>query len=221
MFFGGPSERLYIFGEGVDMHISEGILSAGTCLAGYCGTAVFTAWGLKKTDRGKIPATALMGAAFFTSSLIHFRIGVTSVHLTLLGLTSIILGPSSILAIVSGLFFQAIMFQHGGITTLGINGLIMIIPVLIGQLFFRALTKERQGNKVFVSICAGIVSGFILLMATALTALIVMAGGDSFMGIAAFFTIGNSILAIAEGLISVVIVNRLMKIKPEMIGSWV
>lgn len=202
------------------MHISEGILSTGTCLAGYGGTALLTAWGLKKTHRDQIPRTALMGAAFFTASLIHFKVGVTSVHLTLLGLTSIILGRSAIPAIAAGLFFQAVMFQHGGITTLGINGLIMIIPALLGQGLFRAMTSSRKDKKGYVAVCAGFVSGLMLLGATALAAFIIMTGGESFKGIAAFFTIGNVILAGIEGLLTAVILSRLMRIKPEMIGSW-
>lgn len=202
------------------MHISDGILGAAPTLAGYAGTALFLAWGLKKTEREKIPATALMGAAFFAASLIHFKIGVTSVHLTLLGLTSIILGLSAIPAIVAGLFFQAVMFQHGGITTLGINGLIMIIPAVAGQYLFKKITEKKKKNRGFVALSAGIISALILLGATILAALVILLGGEAFKGIAMFFTVGNSVLALIEGVITGFIVNRLLKIKPEIIGSW-
>lgn len=202
------------------MHISEGILGAGPTLAGYAGTALLLAWGLKHTDREEIPATALMGAAFFTASLIHFKIGITSVHLTLLGLTAIILGRAAIPAIVAGLFFQALMFQHGGITTLGINGLIMILPALAGQYLFKKMTDRRRDNNKYVAISAGLISAFILLCATVLTALVILLNGEAFKGIAMFFSIGNTVLALVEGVITAFIVGRLLKIKPEIIASW-
>lgn len=202
------------------MHISEGIIDIGPCLAGYGGTALLLAWGLKKTDKEKIPLTALMGAAFFAASLIHFRIGITSVHLTLLGLTTLVLGLSAIPAIVAGLLFQAIMFQHGGITTLGINSLIMLIPSVLGYFLFRGLSKKKREDKTYLTILSGIVSSCILLGATVLAALIILANGEEFRGIATFFTIGNLILAAVEGVISAFIINRILKIKPEMIKLW-
>lgn len=202
------------------MHISEGILGAGTCLAGYGGTAVLTAWGLKKTTREKIPATAVMGAAFFAASLIHFKVGVTSVHLTLLGLTAIVLGAPAVPAIIAGLFFQAVMFQHGGITTLGVNGVIMAGPALAGQYLFRKITASKKENRRFVSITAGLVSALVLLSATVLAALVILVSGEEFRGIALFFTAGNLVLSVIEGIITAFIVSRILKIKPEMIGSW-
>jgi len=126
------------------MHISEGILPVGFNIAGYLGTAALSAYGLKQTQNEDIPAVAVMGAAFFTASLIHFKIGVTSVHLTLLGLTAIILGIKAIPAILAGLFFQAVLFQHGGISTLGVNALIMMIPALLCQFTFSLLTGEKK-----------------------------------------------------------------------------
>lgn len=202
------------------MHISEGILSTGFCLSGYAGTALLTAFGLKHTKNDHIPAVAVMGAAFFTASLIHFKIGVTSVHLTLLGLTAIILGVRSLPAILAGLFFQTVLFQHGGISTLGINGLIMMVPALFCQSAFRALTGINRRNSLYVSLIAGSLTFISVLLATILAAGILLLSGDGFMGIAAIFSLSNSVLALVEGIITGIVVNRLLKIKPEMILSW-
>lgn len=202
------------------MHIAEGILPVTFNIAGYAGTSILTAYGLKKTKSEHIPAVAVMGAAFFTASLIHFKIGMTSVHLTLIGLTAIILGVKAIPAILAGLFFQAVLFQHGGISTLGVNALVMTIPALFCQGFFSLLTKNRKTNFVYVSTAAGILTFFSVLLATGLAACTLYLSGDEFLGIAALFTISNSSLALVEGVMTGIIISRLLKIKPEMILSW-
>jgi cobalt/nickel transport system permease protein len=202
------------------MHISEGILPLSYCIGGYIGAAGLAAYGLKKTENEDVPAIAVMGAAFFTASLIHFKLGVTSVHLTLIGLTAIILGKTSILAILSGLFFQAVLFQHGGISTLGVNGMIMVIPALFCQYGFARLTKHRFGSQLFVSLAAAGLTFLSVLMATALAAIVIILNGKEFAGIAALFTISNSVLALVEALITGIVIHRLLKIKPEMIHSW-
>lgn len=202
------------------MHISEGILDISVCAGGYALAAGLTAYALKKTDRDKIPAIAVMGAAFFTASLIHFKVGVTSVHLTLLGLTALILGNSSLLAILSGMFFQAVMFQHGGISSLGVNSVVMMLPALTIQYFFRILTVKKQNKPLYVSVVAGVLTFFAIIWATVMVVLILIFSGEELAGIAVLFSISNSVLALVEGLMTGVIIHRLIKIKPEMIHSW-
>lgn len=202
------------------MHISEGILPVSLCIAGYGGTAVLTAFGLKKTEQDHIPAIAVMGAAFFTASLIHFKIGVSSVHLTLIGLTAIILGYRAIPAILAGLFFQAVLFQHGGISTLGVNALIMMTSALFCHLLFTGLTKGKRNNPLYISTVAGGATLLAVLLATMLTSSVLIISGDEFAGLAALFTVSNAALALVEGVLTGIIVARLLKIKPEMILTW-
>ena len=202
------------------MHISDGILPISYCIAGFAGAAGLTAYELKNTKNREIPSVAVMGAAFFAASLIHFKIGVTSVHLTLLGLTALILGRKAILAILSGLFFQAVLFQHGGISTLGVNAIVMMIPALLCQWGFRVLTTKRREKSAYVAIIAGFITFLTVILATMLAATVLLLSGEGFLGIAALFTISNSALALVEGFITGIVVSRLLKIKPEMIHSW-
>jgi cobalt/nickel transport system permease protein len=113
------------------MHISEGVLSTPVIIGGYAVSAGLTAAALKRVRRHEIPKIAIMGAAFFVSSLLHFKVGITSVHLTLAGLVGIVLGPPAVLALLAGLFFQAVMFQHGGLSTLGVNTVIFAVPAML------------------------------------------------------------------------------------------
>ncbi|MBW1888008.1 MAG: cobalt transporter CbiM, partial [Deltaproteobacteria bacterium] len=113
------------------MHISEGILSTPVLISGAVLATAGTAVGLKKLDYERIPHVAILSAAFFVASLIHVPIGPSSVHLILNGLMGLFLGWVVFPAILIGLILQAILFQFGGLTTLGVNTILMGLPAFI------------------------------------------------------------------------------------------
>jgi ABC-type Co2+ transport system permease subunit len=88
-----------------------------------------------------IAALALLTAAFFVASLVHVRVGPTSVHLLLNGLVGVVLGWRAALAIPAGLFLQAALIGHGGFTTLGVNSCVMVLPALLAWLVFDGLRR--------------------------------------------------------------------------------
>jgi cobalt/nickel transport system permease protein len=95
----------------------------------------------------EIPRIALLTAAFFVASLIHIRVGPTSVHLLLNGLVGVILGRRAGLAIPVGLALQAALLGHGGFSSLGVNACVMTFPALMaGGLFgvFRRLADAQH-----------------------------------------------------------------------------
>ena len=59
--------------------------------------------------------------AFFVGSFVHVPIGLSSAHLILNGLLGAILGWAAFPAILTALLLQAVLFQFGGITVLGVN----------------------------------------------------------------------------------------------------
>ena len=71
---------------------------------------------------------AILAAAFFVGSLIHVPIGPSSVHLILNGLLGMLLGWAAFPSIFVALMLQAILFQYGGITVLGVNTFKIIVP---------------------------------------------------------------------------------------------
>ena len=124
------------------MHIPDGILPLPVTGAGYAVTAATTWYSIRKIRqredyRRDIPKASLLTAAFFVASWIHIPIPPTSVHLVLNGLLGALLGYYAFPAILIGLFFQAVMFGHGGLTTLGINAVIMGVPAIIAHQIFR------------------------------------------------------------------------------------
>ncbi|MBT4287966.1 MAG: cobalamin biosynthesis protein CbiM, partial [Deltaproteobacteria bacterium] len=102
------------------MHISEGILSAPVLIGGTLITLVGAGIGFKKIDADQLPKAGVLSASFFVASLIHVPVGAASIHLTLNGLIGILLGWGAIPVILVALLLQAVLFQFGGITTLGV-----------------------------------------------------------------------------------------------------
>ncbi len=126
------------------MHISEGVLSAPVLITGAALAAAGISVGLKKMDYEKIPQVAVLSSAFFVASLIHVPIGPSSVHLILNGINGLLLGWLCSPSILVALALQAILFQFGGITILGVNTVTMALPGLICYyLFSRLVNKER------------------------------------------------------------------------------
>ena len=123
------------------MHIPD-ILPAPVAIAGYGLTGLTTWLCLKRIDRlpdpqAQVPKASLLTAAFFVASWIHVPTPLASVHFILNGLLGVLLGWFAFPAILIGLLFQAVMFQHGGLSTLGVNALVMGIPALMAHFTFQ------------------------------------------------------------------------------------
>jgi len=124
------------------VHIPDGILPISVNAGGYAATAAVTWYSIRKikqkeNPREGIPKASLLTAAFFVVSWIHIPVPPTSVHLVLNGLLGALLGYYAFPAIRIGLFFQAVMFGHGGLTTLGVNAVIMGLPAILAYYIFR------------------------------------------------------------------------------------
>ncbi len=128
------------------MHLPDGVLPLPVTLGGYLASFLLAAWSIRRLRAARdpyreVPRAALLTAAFFVASLIHFPLPPVSVHLLLNGLLGVILGWFAFPAILVGLFLQAVMFGHGGVTTLGINALILGLPALAAFALFRLHTR--------------------------------------------------------------------------------
>src|SRR6266581_2825350 len=96
------------------VHISDGVLTAPWLVGGFVLAALLLALAALRIRDEEIPRIAILTAAFFVSSLIHIRVGPTSIHLLLTGLVGVLLGPRAPLAIFVGLVLQATLIGHGG-----------------------------------------------------------------------------------------------------------
>jgi cobalt/nickel transport system permease protein len=124
------------------VHISDGVLTRPWEAAGFVGAALLVVLGSCRIRDEEIPQIALLTAGFFVASLIRLPVGVfSSIHLLLNGLMGVLLGRRAGLAIPVGLFLQAVLFQHGGYYTLGINSCVMALPALLAWQLFAVLQR--------------------------------------------------------------------------------
>jgi cobalt/nickel transport system permease protein len=79
-------------------------------------------------EHKEVPKVAILSSVFFVASLIHVPLGPSSVHLILNGIMGVLLGWTAFPAILVALALQGVLFQFGGITTLGVNTLNMALP---------------------------------------------------------------------------------------------
>ena len=182
------------------MHISEGVLPGWCLAAGWVLTAGGLYLGLKSIDGKRIPRTALLSAAFFIASLIHVPIGVTSVHLLLNGLAGALLGWAVFPALFIALLFQALLFQFGGITVLGVNTFNMAFPgVLAYYLAKPLLRKGTTGSLVAAGVLVALVGVF---TAATFVSAELMSIGSAFLRTAELAFVAHVPIAVVESFIN-------------------
>lgn len=123
------------------VHISDGVLARNWILGGWLLAGLLVVWAAWRIRDEEIPQVALLTAAFFVASLLHIPMGPTSAHLLLNGLVGIVLGRRAMLAIPVGLFLQAVLIGHGGLTTLGVNSCVMGLPALLAWGLFAGIRR--------------------------------------------------------------------------------
>lgn len=199
------------------MHISEGVLSAPVLGSGMVLAAAATAAGLKKLKEDKIPQAAILSAAFFVASLIHVPIGPSSAHLILNGILGLMLGWVAFPAILIALLLQGVLFQFGGITTLGVNTVIMATPAVVCYYLFAGFVHKPGMISYAASFACGFLSVFFssLLVGTAL-----MFTQESFLEVAWAVIIAHLPVMFIEGLVAVFCVSFLKKVQPELLPEW-
>jgi cobalt/nickel transport system permease protein len=196
------------------MHISEGVLSAPVLLSGLALTAAGTAIGLKKLDYDQIAKAGMLSAAFFVASLIHVPLGPSNVHLILNGIVGLLLGWAAFPAILVALILQAVIFQFGGITTLGVNSIIMALPAVICYALFSPLIHRQNPVTMMAAFACGFISVF---LGAVLVGLGLVFTEENFFDLATIVIVAHLPVMIIEGLVTALCVAFLKKVQPEML----
>ena len=212
------------------MHIMEGYLPAGYCVAWGVICLPFLIAGFislrnkVKENRRNLVLIAMSGAFIFVISSLKIPSGTGSCsHMTGTGLGAILFGPSavSILGIIV-LVFQAVLLAHGGLTTLGANTFSMAIAgPLVSFGIYKLCTHTKMNRKagIFLAALAGdlftyCVTSIQLALAYPSEAGGVAASAVKFLGV---FAPTQLPLAVIEGILTVVIVIGLETYaKPEL-----
>ncbi len=198
------------------MHISEGVLSPPILIGGAALAVVGVAIGLKKTKQEDIPKVALLSSAFFVASFIHVPIGPSSAHLILNGLNGLLLGWAAFPSMLVALFMQAVLFQFGGITVLGVNTFNMAFPAVMCRFLFSRMIFS--GNNA-VSVTGAFLCGALPVMLSGLlVAAELVFTEESFVQTARLIVVAHLPIMIVEGLIAVGAISFIKKVKPEILG---
>lgn len=201
------------------VHISDGVLSTPWWIAGFVVAAILLLPAIIRVADEEIPRIGLLTAAFFVASSIHVKVGGASVHLLLNSLVGVVLGRRAPLAVAVGLLLQAWLLGHGGFTTLGINAAVIAAPALLASVVFRLLAGRRGLPGRRRAFWAGAATGFVTVVLTAgLNSVVLIAGGvANWAIIAAPQFVIYLLLAVIEGLILGVVVEFLVRVKPDLL----
>ena len=197
------------------MHISEGVLNAPVIISSAGLALAGTAIGLKQMDYDRVAHVGVLSAGFFVTSLIHFNIGPASAHLILNGLLGLVLGWTAFPAILVALILQAIFFQFGGLTTLGINTLIMALPAVACYYLFGAMVKKSHTRIMPAAFACGSLS---VLVSALILGLALVLAQKNFWTVSGIIIVANIPVMIIEGFVTAFCVAFIKKVSPEMLA---
>ena len=191
------------------MHIADGILPVEVSIAADVLAVGLVYVGGRKLETEEIPRMGIFAAALFIVSLIHFPIGATSIHLGLYGLAGLLFGLRSIPIIFVILLFQSLIFQHGGLLSVGINTLTMGS----GALAAWGIWSSFKFYKQIKSFLCGFLG--ILIPAIFISVIFIISNYGKGM---AFIVSVYIPAAVIEGLLTMVIFNYFNKVRPEILS---
>jgi cobalt/nickel transport system permease protein len=204
------------------MHIMEGFLPPAHCLGWAAAAAPFVVHGAVKLRRimreqpqMRFTLAAAGAFTFVLSALKMPSVTGSCSHPTGTGLGAVLFGPP-VMAVLGAivLLFQALLLAHGGITTLGANIFSMAI---VGPWVSYGLWRLCQslGWSIAIGVFIGATLGDLATYVTTSVQLALAypdaASGylGAFLKFAGIFAITQVPLAIAEGFLTVVVMNAL------------
>lgn len=190
------------------MHIADGILPVEVSIAADAVALGLVYIGGRKVETEEIPRMGIFAAALFIVSLINFPMGATSIHLGLYGLAGLLFGRRAIPIIFVDLLFQALIFQHGGLLSIGMNTLTMGSGALAAWGIWKLPGLHKQVKSFFCGLLG------VLIPAAFIAVIFVLSDYGKGMG---FIITVYLPAAVIEGIITVAIYNYFKKIKPEII----
>lgn len=214
------------------MHIPDGILPAQVCVGGYAIAGGITWYTLRQIrlrsdPQEDIPKAALLAAAFFVGSSLSIPIPPASVHLVLNGLLGALLGWYAWPAILIGLLLQAVLIGHGGLTTLGVDAVMMGVPALLAAQVFHLRHRVvpplkpnwSAGMFGFLSGAIGVGLAAVLFFALILFTLPADLNVATEQSALIALMVAHIPLIFIEGAFTALLVLFLLRVKPEILET--
>jgi cobalt/nickel transport system permease protein len=220
---------VYTFG----MHIMDGYLPIKWAIIWGVAFIPFFMLGLKdlkkifeRNPHQKLLVALVAAFVFVLSALKLPSVSGSSSHPTGVGLGAILFGPK-IMAVIGTivLLFQALLLAHGGLTTLGANAISMaVVGPFIAYALFKLMQKMKinKGLTIFVAASASdlatyVMTSFQLALAFPDPTNGVMGAMVKFLSV---FLVTQIPIAVAEGLLTNIVYDLILKNNPEGVGAF-
>jgi ABC-type Co2+ transport system, permease component len=203
------------------MHIPDGYLDPLTAFMTWVVAVGYAFYAYKYSELRTKPELILsLAAAVFVAQMLNWPLpGGTSLHFVGGALVAILTGPfNAYFTMLMVLIVQTLIFQDGGITTLGANAIAMgIVAPWAGYILYKVL-KTRIGTAGAAS-----VAGWISVAASG-TAVGILIGLSTWfpysLGISVpIMAIWHSILGVGEGVITGLAVLYILRKAPHYIAT--
>jgi len=190
------------------VHVADGIIPNLWCGAAHVVSWTAVYWLGKRMETDEVVRLGMLASATFAISLVHFPLGGTSVHLGLYGLCGILAGRRAFPVIFAALLFQTLLFQHGGLLSLGLNA----VNMGTGALLAAFLWRTGLGADAFRAFLCGFLG--VLVPALLIALEFSLAGyGKGFLFMAVLY-LGAAAL---EGVLTMVAVSFLRGARPALL----
>ena len=212
------------------MHIMEGYLPMMWCTIWYVISFIVVAYGIYQINKivGETPESkallAVSGAFMFVlSSLKLPSVTGSCSHPCGNGLGAALFGPAvtAVLATIV-LLFQAILLAHGGLTTLGANIFSMgIVGPLVAWLIYKLLLKANISSTIAIFFAA-FLGDLLTYVATSFQLALAFPSpnfGSALGKFLVIFAVTQVPLAVGEGILTVIIWDRLKEYKPKLLAK--
>jgi len=206
------------------LHIPEVYLSLPVALVCWIITALTLSVAIRRTNQSlgerQIPLMGIMAAFIFAAQMINFPTGVgVSGHLLGGVLAAILLGPwSAMLVMTAVIAVQGLLFQDGGLTSMGANILNMgLLTAAIGYGFYRAaLGRGRMTKLIFAGLAA-----WLSVEAGALaTSLELWLSGSARLQVVTIAMLAvHAVIGLGEAAITVAALGFLMRTRPDLVDE--
>lgn len=189
-------------------HIPDGVAAVPVLVAGAGLSLGGMALGLRRLTPERLPKAAMLSALFFVASLVHFPVGISSVHLLMGGLAGILLGWAAFPAIAVGLVLQAALFGFGGLVVLGVNLANIALPAVLAGLLGRRLLGRP-------ALAGAVAAGGAVAGTAAMVALSLALSGREFLVAGQALAMTYVPLMAVEAVATAAMVGLLAKVKPD------
>jgi len=205
------------------MHIPDGFLAVNT----WAPTWLISIGGLrfcvKKASQmlkeRAIPLMGVMAAFIFVAQMLNFPVmGGTSGHLMGSVLAAVLLGPYAAAVVIAVvLIAQCLIFQDGGLTSLGANILNMsLLGSLGGYLIYNIIRRSLSGFRGMIAGAAVAAWASVVIAACACAIELAISGTMPLAVALPAMAFIHAVIGIAEALITCMILAFVFKVRPDL-----